>query len=109
SLITMTFNELGQILAGREGGPLLLIYPERGGRNWSVRTYCEDVKNCQGILALNGDVYVTADGPEGPAVYRLKDHDQDGLVDNVEALVRFTGQPGEHGAHGLALGPDGWL
>src|SRR5690606_30221193 len=43
--ITMTFNEHGRTLAGREGGPLLRICPERGGRNWSVRTYCEDVKD----------------------------------------------------------------
>lgn len=110
SLIALTFNEFGNILASREGGPLLIIPQDKKSGAWgSVRTYCDRVKNCQGILALNGDVYVTADGPEGSALYRLSDGDQDGELEQVQALLRFTGPAGEHGAHGLALGPDGWL
>src|SRR5690606_33935206 len=68
SLIAMAFNEFGHIVASREGGPLLLIYDGDGdGKCEKVRTYCDQVKNCQGILCLNGDVYVTADGPDGAA------------------------------------------
>lgn len=110
SIITMTFNEFGHILASKEGGGLLLIYdanndkiPER------VRTYCEKVKNIQGILALNGEVFVTGEGDDGPGLYRLADKDRDGMLESVRTLVRFKTEVAEHGPHGIVLGPDGLL
>lgn len=110
SLIAMTFNEFGHILAARENGPLLLIYDSNeDGEPDKVRDYCDKVKNCQGILALNGEVFVTADGPEGFALYRLADGDRDGRLEQVTTLVKFKGTPGEHGPHGVELGPDGLL
>jgi putative membrane-bound dehydrogenase-like protein len=110
SLIAFTFNEFGQILAGRGGGPLLLIYDsDDNGTPDRVRTYCDQVKNCQGILALNGDVFVTAEGPEGSGLYRLSDKDRDGKLEAVQKLVSFAGNSGEHGAHSVTLGPDGKL
>ena len=110
SLIAMTFNEFGHMLASREGGPLLIITDSDGDKKHDrVRVYCEKVKNCQGILALNGDVYVTGDGPDGVALYRLTDTDRDGMLETTEALVKFSGPMGEHGPHGLVLGPDGMI
>jgi len=110
SLLAMTFNEFGHILASRENGPLLLIRDgDNDGIPESVSNYCEDVKNCQGILALNGEVFVTADGPEGAALYRLSDKDHDGKIDAVKPLVKFAGHMEEHGPHSVSLGPDGLL
>jgi putative heme-binding domain-containing protein len=110
SLIAMTFNEFGQIIASREGGPLLLIVDSnRDQVPDQVRVYCDQVKNCQGILALNGEVYVTGEGPEGTALYRLADKNRDGKLEDVRALVKFKGEMGEHGPHGLQLGPDGMI
>ncbi len=110
SLISVTFNEFGHILAGRADGPLLLIYDSNDdGRPDKVKTYCDKVKNCQGVLALNGDVYVTADGPDGEALYRLSDKDRNGSLEDVKALFTFSGHGGEHGAHAVTLGPDGMI
>ncbi|MCE9544664.1 MAG: c-type cytochrome [Planctomycetia bacterium] len=110
SLLTMTFNEFGHILASRENGPLLLMRDTDGdGVPETVSTYCDKVKNCQGILALNGDVYVTADGPDGAALYRLIDKDRDGKVDEIKPLIKFTGHMEEHGPHAVKLGPDGLI
>lgn len=110
SLISVTFNEFGHILAGRADGPLLLIYDsDDDGTPDKVKTYCDKVKNCQGVLALNGDVYVTADGPDGEALYRLSDKDRDGSLEDVKALFTFSGHGGEHGAHAVTLGPDGMI
>jgi len=110
SLIAFTFNEFGHIIASRENGPLLLIHEGAKKENWSsVRTYCDKVKNCQGLLSLNGDVYATGDGPDGQALYRLSDRDRDGVLEQTKTLVKFTGPMGEHGAHGITLGPDGFL
>jgi putative membrane-bound dehydrogenase-like protein len=110
SLISMTFDEFGNILAGRENGPLLMIRDaNRDGVAEKVSTYCEQVTNCQGILPMNGKVYVTADGPDGCALYRLADADRDGVIDQIEPLLRFQGKMHEHSPHGLRLGPDGLI
>jgi len=110
SLISMTFNEFGQILAGRENGPLLLIADTNNDDIADrVTVYCDKVKNCQGIMALNGEVYVTADGPDGNALYRLADHDGDSKLETVRTLLKFKGNSAEHGPHGIVLGPDGYL
>jgi putative membrane-bound dehydrogenase-like protein len=109
SLISVAFNEFGHILAGRADGPLLLLYDSNDdGQPDKVKTYCEKVKNCQGILALNGDVFVTADGPDGNALYRLSDKDRDGTLEDVKTLFAFN-DGGEHGAHAVTLGPDGMI
>jgi len=108
SLINMAFNEFGHIIASQEGGPLLLIYDsDKDGVPDKTREYCDLVQNIQGILPLNGDVFVTGDGPDGSGVYRLTDEDHNGKIDNAEKIVGFKGSAGEHGAHGLAFGIDG--
>lgn len=110
SIIAMSFDEFGHIIASQEGGPLLLVYDSDDDDIVDkVRPYCDQVKNVQGILAINGRVYVTGDGPEGPALYRLMDKDHDGKLEDVHTLFRFEGELGEHTAHGITLGPDGWI
>lgn len=116
SAIAMTFNEFGHLLISQEGGPLLLAYDQNeDGIPETVRTYCDKVSSCQGILALNGSVFVTADGPQGAALYKLSDADRNGTLEEVKTIVKFTdnqgrpAKPGEHGAHGLRLGPDGMI
>jgi glucose/arabinose dehydrogenase len=110
SLIAMTFNEWGEILASREGGPLeLMIDRNQDGVPDTVTVYCDQVKNTQGILALNGEVFVVATGPQGAGLYRLNDDDRDGKADKVQRLVEFAGEMTEHGPHVPVLGPDGLL
>jgi putative heme-binding domain-containing protein len=110
SLIAMSFNEFGQILASKEDGPLLLLADTDGDKlPDDVRTCCEKVTNCQGILALNGEVYVTGEGPEGPGLYRLTDKNRDGVLEEVRTLLRFKCEVSEHGPHALVLGPDGLI
>lgn len=108
SLVNIAFNEFGHIIAAQEGGPLLLIYDsDKDGTVDKTREYCDSIDNIQGILPLNGDVYVTGDGPDGSGVYRLVDEDRNGALEEATKIVGFQGQSGEHGAHGLTLGPDG--
>lgn len=61
-----------------------------------------------GVLAVNGDVYVT----DIPSLWKLKDTTGDGVADEREELltgfgpnIAFFG----HDLHGLILGPDGRL
>ncbi len=110
SVIAMTFNEFGHIIVSQEGGPLLLVFDaDKDGVPEKVRTYCDEVTSCQGILPLNGEVFVTGDGPDGSALYRLTDEDRNGSLEKVKTVLKFKGKSGEHGPHGLRLGPDGMI
>ncbi len=110
SLITSSFNEFGQLLVGRENGPLMIAEDTDGDGNLDqVRSYCDKVKNCQGILALSGMVFVVAEGSDGAGLYRLSDEDRDGELEEAMLLVAFDVTSKEHGPHGIVLGPDGKL
>jgi putative heme-binding domain-containing protein len=110
SAIAMAFNEFGQVVISQEGGPLLLLYDDNKDQvPTASRVLCDRVTNCQGILCLNGDVYVTGDGPDGAGLYRLSDRNRDGTLETVKLLIGFEGEMAEHGAHGVALGPDGLI
>ena len=110
SLIAMEFNEFGKLLLSREGGPLLIAdLNAQEGDKTQMQVYCNEVTSCQGILPLNGDVFVTGEGPKGQGLYRLSDVNGDGRIEVAETLLRFTGKPSEHGAHGIQLGPDGMI
>ena len=48
-------------------------------------------------------------GPQGHGLYCLSDQDRDGTLEAVRLLFNFEGEMGEQTAHGLVLGPDGWI
>jgi putative heme-binding domain-containing protein len=108
SLVAMTFNERGEILASRERGPILLITDSNGdGTVDTTETFSEQVTGCQGLLALNGLVYAVGEGPEGAGFYTLADENDDRRADGAKLLFKFSGGMGEHGPHAPVLGPDG--
>jgi putative heme-binding domain-containing protein len=110
SLVAMTFNETGDIIASREQGPLVLVRDkDHDGRFESISTYCDKVTNCQGMLPWAGQVFVVGNGPSGTAFYRLTDADGDGQAEKVDTLFKFRGGMGEHGPHAPVLGPDGLI
>ena len=110
SLIAIAFNEFGHILISREGGPLLMVYDSNDNNvPDKVRVCCNKVRSCQGILCVSGQVFVIADGPSGAALYRLDDSNRDGKYESVATILRFDCPMGEHGPHGMALGPDGLI
>ena len=110
SLIAMEFDEWGRLICSREGGGLLRVDFRLPAENPDrIKTISDKVNSCQGILALNGSIYVTGQGPDGLALYRLSDGDNDGSLEQIQSLLKFKGSLGEHGPHGITLGPDGFI
>jgi putative heme-binding domain-containing protein len=52
-------------------------------------------------------LYVSGSGPDGRAIYRMKDTNGDDTLDEAKLWKAVPGGNGEHGAHALVLGPDG--
>ncbi len=110
SLICMAFDEFGQLIASRENGPLVVIRDDdKDGLVDTVASYCDTMKNCQGLLPISGKVFAVGEGPQGPGLYCLADEDHDGRIDRTDVVLKFPGEIREHGPHALALGPDGLL
>jgi hypothetical protein len=113
SLLTMAFNEFGEIVASVENGGLVLIRDANGDGVLDKPIEITDkVKNCQGILPLNGQLYVVGNGSgndEGFGLFRLADTNNDGKPDESKRLIKFSGESHEHGPHAAVLGPDGFI
>ncbi|MGE3804164.1 MAG: HEAT repeat domain-containing protein [Gemmataceae bacterium] len=110
SLVNMCFDAKGRLLVSREGGAILLCtQPDKQGVLQSVKPYCEQVKNCQGMCWVKDALLLVGNGPQGTGLYRVKDTDGDDKTDEVKLLHRFQGGMGEHGPHAILHGPDNWL
>ncbi|MBL9123586.1 MAG: HEAT repeat domain-containing protein, partial [Planctomycetaceae bacterium] len=102
--------ERGEIIGSREKGTLVKFVDEDGdGIPEKVTEFCDKVKNCQGLLPLNGDIYAVGEGPDGTAFYRISDADKDGVGETLKTLIKFKGKIQEHGPHAALLGPDGLI
>lgn len=110
SIIAMEFNEFGKLLLSKEGGPLMIAdMSQPAGSPDRLRVLCDEINTAQGILCLNGSVFVTGKGPQGLGLYQLTKRDGSRKLSIQKRLLGFTGQPGEHGPHGIHLGVDGML
>src|SRR5439155_9279058 len=110
SLVNLTFDAKGRLLVSREGGPVLLCTkPDKNGMLQSVKPYCEQVRNCQGMCWVKDALLLVGDGPKGTGLYRVRDKDGDDGTDEVTLLHQFKGGMGEHGPHAVLHGPDGYL
>ena len=58
-----------------------------------------------GLLWEGDTLYVTGDG----GLRRYRDRDGDGRADGPSELIRAMKTGGEHNAHAIRRGPDGWL
>jgi putative heme-binding domain-containing protein len=99
----------GSLLAGLQGPGLLRIgLPSDASGMTTVEKLPVDIGGVQGMLVADGVVYAVVNGgfAEGSGLYRLDDSNGDGRLDARTRLRAIDGD-GEHGPHGIALGPDG--
>lgn len=109
SWVSMTFDPKGRIIASDQSGPLYRLTP-RGEAAPLVERLDTPLGEAQGLLCAFDSLYVVVNGgrAQGSGLYRLRDSDGDDQYDDVKLLKKFDGG-GEHGPHGVVLGPDGKL
>ena len=113
SWISMTFDPQGRILVSHQGNRMHRIRPARRNDPTSQTTVEEiqtGVGGAHGLLYALGSLYaVTGAAHPQTGVYRIPDIDGQGNFGPPELLVKIPGG-GEHGPHGIVLGPQGrWL
>jgi putative heme-binding domain-containing protein len=112
SWVALTPDDKGRLIASDQYGLLYRITPSPLGGDPSktkVEKLNVQLGMAQGLLFHKGQLYVVLNGELGSftsGLYRLTDTNKDDQFDRIEQL-RVFGGAGEHGPHGIVLGPDG--
>ncbi len=112
SWVALTPDDKGRLIASDQNGALYRITPSPLGADPSqtkVEKLSVQLGMAQGLLFHKGQLYVVVNGQIGSftsGLYRLSDSNKDDQFDRIEQLRVFGGE-GEHGPHGIVLGPDG--
>jgi putative heme-binding domain-containing protein len=110
SWVAMTVDDKGRLIISPQGKePMMRITLDSAGQIAKKETIDLPVSGAMGLLFHKGSLYVNGQGKEGYHMYRLRDTNGDDQYDSVELIRKWKGGPGEHGAHGIVLGPDNRL
>lgn len=108
SWICMAKDHKGRlIISGQQGQPIVRI-TLKDGRATSIEKLNLPISGAMGMLYAFDSLYVNGIGPKGFGLYRCKDTKGADQYDDIQLLKKFAGG-GEHGPHGVALGPDNKL
>ena len=104
----MAVDPRGRLIISPQGRePMLRVTLPDDGKPARVEKLDVPVTSAMGLLFAFDSLYVNGEGPQGWGLYRLRDTKGADAYDEVKLLRRSEGQvKGEHGSHGLVLGPD---
>jgi putative heme-binding domain-containing protein len=107
SWVSMTVDPKGRLIVSpQDKEPMLRFTLGPDGKIARMETISLPVNGAMGLLYAFDSLYVNGSGPDGYHLYRLRDTDGDDRFDKFELIRKWKGGPGEHGAHGIVLGPD---
>lgn len=110
SWVSMAVDTKGRLIISPQGKePMMRLTLDAAGQIAKKETIDLPVSGAMGLLFHNGNLYVNGQGKEGYHLYRLSDTNGDDQYDKVDLIRKWKGGPGEHGAHGIVLGPDNKL
>ena len=111
SWVSMTVDPKGRlIISPQDGvGNILRVTLTKDGQVDKVEKISQPVGSAMGLLYAFDSLYVNGKGPEGLGLYRLRDTTGSDQFDELKFLRKIEGAAGEHGSHGLVLGPDKML
>jgi putative heme-binding domain-containing protein len=105
SWVCMTIDHKGRFIISPDPGGLIRLTLDAEGQAGQVERIELPVGGAQGLLYAFESLYVNGKGPDGPAVYRLRDSTGNDQFDQMETLIKFS-DGGDHGPHAIVLGPD---
>jgi putative heme-binding domain-containing protein len=103
----MAVDPRGRLVISPQGSESMLRVTVSADGKASVERLAVQVTSAMGLLFAFDSLYVNGMGPQGFGLYRLRDTKNADAFDDVKLLRKFEGPVGgEHGSHGLVLGPD---
>jgi putative heme-binding domain-containing protein len=110
SWICMAKDPKGRLLLGGQNGQPITRVTLEDGQVAKQEAMHIPVSETMGMLFVNNVLYLNGATKEKSfGLYRCKDTKGDESYDDVELLREWHGGGGEHGAHGIVLGPDKML
>jgi putative heme-binding domain-containing protein len=113
SWVSMCIDPQGRLIVSPQGKePMLRITLDAAGKIANIEKLNLPVNAAMGLRYAFGHLYVNGQGPQGYHLYRLRDTDGKGAYGEPELLRKWNGGKGgtgEHGAHGIVVGPDNKL
>ncbi len=124
SWVCMTFDQRGRAVISPQQGALMRawmpgISQNNDGTPWTGKDVLVEplpmkgaaaLGSAQGLCVVGRDLLVNvSDNGERAGLWRARDTDNDGVYDDITCLVKYQNGGGEHGPHGVVLGPDGAL
>ncbi|MFT7640515.1 MAG: putative heme-binding domain-containing protein, partial [Pirellulaceae bacterium] len=109
SWICLAKDPQGRLLLGGQSGQPITRVTLKDGKSVKQEILRIPVSETMGMLFVGDTLYISGKGSRGFALYRCKDTKGDDSFDDVEFLREWQGGSGEHGSHGLVLGPDKML
>lgn len=104
--IRLTVDPQGRIVVSGPGYIRILIDADRDGRAERAEDFSTEPRGgAMGLLWEGDSLYYVGQG----GLRRLTDADHDDRADGPSELIREVKASGEHDAHALRRGPDGWL
>jgi putative heme-binding domain-containing protein len=110
SWVSMTVDPKGRLLVCDQYGTMyrVTVPPIGTSEGAKVEPLNAEVGGAHGLLYALGSLYVMVNEKAPQGLYRLRTPDGGDHFDKPELLRKIEGG-GEHGPHGIALGPDGKL
>ncbi len=110
SWICLTKDPQGRLLLGGQRDQAITRVTLDGGKVVKEEVLPIPVTETMGMLFVENALYLNGAGSDGKyCLFRCKDTKGDDSYDDVECLREWRGGAGEHGAHGIVLGPDKML
>jgi putative heme-binding domain-containing protein len=109
SWVSMTVDDQGRLIVSPQDGNLLRMTVPTGEGEVKVEEITTEFGSAMGLLWAKGYLFVDGRGPEGLGIYRLQDPRGNGQYTVKKLLKKIPSGGGEHGSHGIVLGPDGYL
>ena len=107
SWINMCTEKPGKlVVAGQGGQPILRFTIKDGKVDGTPEKLPLKISEAMGLLYHNGTLFVNGAGPKGYGLYKCV---ESGSGEWDVTPMKIFGSGGEHGAHGVAIGPDGKL
>jgi putative heme-binding domain-containing protein len=107
SWICLCKDPKGRLLLGGQRGQAITRVTLKDGKVTKEETMTIPVSETMGMLFVENVLYINGAGKDGKfGLYRCKDTKGDESYDDAELLREWSGGSGEHGAHGIVLGPD---